>query len=51
MASQVYYGLRIAHPDWDAEQITDAVIAECDMLIKKLDKKKPPKRHREIIYN
>jgi len=38
VASQVYYGLRIAHPDWLAEKITDAVIAECDLLIRKLDK-------------
>lgn len=38
VASQVYYGLRIAHPDWPADKITDAVIEECDMLISKLDK-------------
>jgi len=39
VASQVYYGLRIAHPDWPAEKITDAVISECDLLIRKLDKR------------
>jgi hypothetical protein len=37
VASQVYYGLRIAHPYWSAEHITDAVLAECDLLIHKLD--------------
>jgi hypothetical protein len=40
VASQVYYGLRIAHPDWDAERITDAVVAEADLLIAKLDRLK-----------
>ena len=46
VASQVYYGLRIAHPDWPPELITDAVIIECDLLIRKLDKteKKPKKK-------
>jgi hypothetical protein len=39
VASQVYYGLRIAHPNWSAEKITEAVLAECDLLIQKLDKK------------
>jgi hypothetical protein len=43
VASQVYYGLRIAHPDWPAEKITDAVIDECDLLIHKLDKAKKKK--------
>lgn len=38
VASQVYYGLRIAHPHWSAERITDAVLEECDLLIRKLDK-------------
>jgi len=43
VASQVYYGLRIAHPDWSAERITDAVLAECDLLIRKLDRKQKQK--------
>ena len=48
VASQIYYGLRIANPGWPAERITDAVIAECDMLIKKLDRRPAPggKRHK-----
>ena len=43
VASQVYYGLRIAHPNWSAEGLIDQVVKEADMLIAKLDKteKKP----------
>ena len=44
VASQVYYGLRIAHPDWPADKLTDAVLAECDLLIEKLDRKKKRKK-------
>ena len=46
VASQVYYGLRIAKPDMPAEELTDQVVREADMLIRKLDKteKKPKKK-------
>ena len=46
VASQIYYGLRIANPGWPAERITDAVIAECDMLIRKLDGRPDPRKIR-----
>jgi len=46
VASQVYYGLRIAHPNWAAEGLIDQVVKEADLLIRKLDKteKKPKKK-------
>ena len=39
VASQVYYGLRIAHPDWPADRMIETVVAEADLLIAKLDEK------------
>jgi hypothetical protein len=42
VASQVYYGLRIANPLMTAEALTDQVVREADMLLRKLERK--PKR-------
>ena len=51
VASQVYYGLRIAHPNMPAEELTTRVVHEADMLIRKLDLEQPQKPRKSKIAN